>query len=156
MLLNAKANVLVIRTPEGIAFPLLLAGPITRFLAWLVDAACIAAAGMALKVVSNLIGLLTADFATAFYIFFYFIVSIGYPIFAEWRWRGQTVGKRLLRLRVMDVQGLRLQFSQIMVRNLLRFVDAFPVLYTVGGITSFFSRKGQRLGDLAANTIVVR
>jgi len=74
----------------------------------------------------------------------------------EWFWRGQTLGKRLLRLRVMDAQGLRLQFSQIVIRNLLRFVDMLPAFYLVGGIACLASRRAQRLSDFAANTIVVR
>jgi hypothetical protein len=86
----------------------------------------------------------------------YFIVSIGYPILTEWFWRGQTVGKRLLRLRVMDSQGLHLHFSQIVIRNLLRFVDMLPAFYLLGGVCSLLNRHSQRLGDVAANTIVVR
>jgi hypothetical protein len=74
----------------------------------------------------------------------------------EWAWRGQTVGKRLLRLRVVDAEGLKLQFSQIAVRNLLRFVDSLPALYLIGGLTCWFNSRCQRLGDIAANTIVVR
>jgi hypothetical protein len=50
---------------------------------------------------------------------------------------------------------LRLQFHQILLRNLLRFVDSQPALYLVGGLASFFSPRAQRLGDLAASTIVV-
>jgi uncharacterized RDD family membrane protein YckC len=156
MFQSTKTNVLVIRTPEGIAFPLLLAGPITRFLAWFLDMSCIAAATFSVGIILNLIGMITGDIADAFRIIVYFVLSIGYPIFAEWRWRGQTIGKRLLRLRVMDVQGLRLQFSQVMLRNLLRFIDSLPVFYTVGGIACFLSKRAQRLGDIAANTIVVR
>jgi hypothetical protein len=72
----------------------------------------------------------------------------------EWRWRGQTLGKRLLGLRVIDAQGLRLQLPQIALRNLLRAVDALPLFYLVGGTASLVSRYGQRLGDLAANTVV--
>src|SRR5205823_636692 len=71
-----------------------------------------------------------------------------------WRWRGQTLGKRLLGLRVVDAQGLRLQFPQIALRNLLRVFDALPLLYLVGGIAALVSRNAQRLGDLAANTVV--
>src|SRR5260370_8343960 len=74
----------------------------------------------------------------------------------EWFWGGQTLGKRVLGLRVMDEQALRLEFSQVAVRNLLRVVDSLPMLYMVGGIASLVSRRSQRLGDLAANTIVVR
>ncbi len=62
----------------------------------------------------------------------------------------------MLRLRVVDAQGLRLQFNQIVMRNLLRFVDCLPLLYFVGGVACLMNRKCQRLGDLAANTIVVR
>ncbi len=61
-----------------------------------------------------------------------------------------------MSLRVMDVQGLRLQFSQIVIRNLLRFIDSLPACYLVGGLSCLLSPKSQRLGDLAANTIVTR
>jgi hypothetical protein len=64
------------------------------------------------------------------------------------------VGKKLLRLRVLDAQGLRLQFSQVVIRNLLRFVDSLPALYLAGGLVCLLSQRAQRLGDFAANTIV--
>ena len=151
-----RTNVMSIQTPEGIVFPLLLAGPVTRFLAVFLDAACV---NVILVIVSYFIvvfGFLGMDLLLAFYVLSYFVVSIGYPIATEWYWRGQTLGKRLLRLRVMDAQGLRLQFSQIVIRNLLRFVDMLPVFYLVGGVSSLVNRQAQRLGDIAANTIVVR
>lgn len=66
------------------------------------------------------------------------------------------MGKRLLGLRVMDVQGLKLRFSQIVIRNLLRFFDSLPLFYFVGGTACLLSRKAQRLGDFAANTVVIR
>jgi len=75
---------------------------------------------------------------------------------AEWYWRGQTLGKRLLRLRVMDEQGLHLRFSQVAVRNLMRFADSLPLFYLLGGLACLITRKAQRLGDVAANTIVIR
>src|SRR5437867_1858142 len=153
---KGSANTLLISTPEGIAFSLLLAGPVTRFLAWAVDMACIAAmclfGGMAL----GFLGLISIDFARAVLVLALFVIQIGYGIVCEWFWRGQTVGKRLLRLRVMDVQGLRLQFSQVVIRNLLRLVDMLPAFYLIGGLACLISRRAQRLGDLAANSIVVR
>jgi RDD family len=76
-------------------------------------------------------------------------------VMLEWFWRGQTVGKRLLRLRVLDADGLRLQFHQVLMRNMVRFVDMLPGFYLVGGLACLLSRKAQRLGDLAASTIVV-
>jgi uncharacterized RDD family membrane protein YckC len=151
-----KTSTLFIRTPEGIVFSQLLAGPVTRFLAWLIDAFCISVLMMILSIAINLIGLLNANIALAFYAIAYFVVSIGYGIFFEWSMRGQTIGKKLLRLRVVDVEGMRLQFNQIVTRNLLRCVDALPLLYLVGGLTCWLNRNCQRLGDIAANTVVIR
>jgi hypothetical protein len=102
------------------------------------------------------LGLLSPSLAQTFFVLSYFILSLGYGMACEWWWRGQTVGKRVLRLRVMDAEGLRLHFPQIAIRNLLRAVDALPVAYFLGGIVGWCSAKGQRLGDIAANTIVVR
>jgi len=102
------------------------------------------------------LSIIAGGFAEAFAALLFFFLSIGYSILFEWFWRGQTVGKRVVGLRVVDAQGLRLQFSQIVVRNLLRVADALPVLYLVGGIACLASRRSQRLGDFAANTVVVR
>lgn len=151
-----KTSSLQIRTAEGVVFSQLLAGPVTRFMAWLIDLMCIAAAMMILGYALSLLKLLSPDFAGALTALAYFIISIGYGIAFEWAWRGQTIGKRLFRLRVVDVEGMKLQFNQVAVRNLLRFVDSLPALYFVGGLTCWFSSKCQRLGDIAANTIVVR
>ncbi len=153
-MLGATSNNLVIQTPEGVIFSLQLAGPVSRFLAWLVDMATIFAMMGLVNSLLGVLGILSRDLAGALNVLAYFVTSIGYGIFAEWRWRGQTLGKRLLRLRVVDRQGLRLQFSQIVIRNLLRFVDSLPLFYLVGGLACLMNRHAQRLGDLAANTIV--
>jgi uncharacterized RDD family membrane protein YckC len=150
-----KTNTLTIRTPEGVVFSMLLSGPVTRFLAWAVDLASIAVISTVIGSVLGIFGILARDLAMAASILAYFVVSIGYGIIFEWYWRGQTLGKRLLGLRVMDEQGLRLQFSQIVIRNLLRFVDSLPSFYFVGGLACLLSSRAQRLGDLAANTVVV-
>jgi hypothetical protein len=86
----------------------------------------------------------------------YFVISLIYGILSEWLWQGQTVGKRLLGIRVMDRDGLPMHMSQIVVRNLLRPVDMLPAFYLLGGIVAVSTRYGQRIGDLAANTVVVR
>jgi uncharacterized RDD family membrane protein YckC len=151
-----KTSTLLIRTPEGIVFSQLLAGPVTRFLAWFIDLLCIGALLMLLGQFLVLLQIVSANLAGAMYALGYFAISIGYGIACEWKWRGQTVGKRLFRLRVVDAEGLRLQFNQIVTRNLLRFVDSLPVVYLVGGVTCWLNSKCQRLGDIAANTIVIR
>ncbi len=151
-----RVNSLSIRTPEGITFTLLLAGPVARFLALAMDFACITAAMSALRVLFVLIGFISPDLSAAAYILVYFVVATGYMTAAEWYWRGQTIGKRLLRLQVMEAQGFRIRPSQIVIRNLMRFVDALPGFYLVGGAVCLLSRRSQRLGDIVANTVVVR
>lgn len=151
-----KSSTLQIRTAEGVVFAQLLAGPVTRFFAWLIDLFCIGGlmgiAGLGMLLLASV----SWNLAGAISTIAYFVISIGYGIACEWFWRGQTVGKRMLRLRVVDAEGLRLQFNQVVTRNLLRFVDSLPGLYLIGGLACWFSAKCQRLGDLAANTVVIR
>jgi uncharacterized RDD family membrane protein YckC len=151
-----KTSTLNIRTPEGIVFSQQLAGPVTRFLACFIDQLCIHAVLTIATIIMAMMAFINANFAIAFYIIGLFVISIGYGILFEWVWRGQTIGKRMLRLRVVDAEGMRLQFHQIVVRNLLRFVDSLPAFYFVGGVTSWMNSKCQRLGDIAANTVVIR
>jgi uncharacterized RDD family membrane protein YckC len=151
-----RAQSLPIRTPEGIVFSQILAGPATRFVAALIDILCVVALDSAVGAVLGLLQVVGPGIAQAAMTVGYFAISIGYGILLEWAWRGQTVGKKLCRLRVVDAEGMRLQFDQIVTRNLLRAIDMLPVFYFVGGISCWFSPKCQRLGDIAANTIVVR
>ena len=149
-------NTLLIKTPEGVVFSQALAGPVTRFLAWVIDLLCMSVVLIAINTVVSFAAFISPDLAGALGVFFYFVVSIGYAMTLEWLWRGQTIGKRVLRLRVIDADGLRLQFSQVAIRNLLRIVDLLPGLYVVGGVATLCTRKAQRLGDVAANTVVIR
>ena len=68
----------------------------------------------------------------------------------------QLVWQRDLNLRVVDEHGLQMTFGQIVVRNLMRGVDCLPMFYLVGGTACVLSRRSQRLGDVAAGTVVVR
>ncbi|NCC51584.1 MAG: RDD family protein [Spartobacteria bacterium] len=154
--MQAFEKQLNIRTPEGICFPLVLASPVSRFLALAIDQACVMVLTTVLSTLLRIFNLLSPDLAAAFWAVLTFLISFGYPIVMEWSWRGQTLGKRLLRIQVMDEQGLRLQFSQVVVRNLLRPVDALPMFYLLGGVTALINRKAQRLGDITANTIVIQ
>lgn len=155
-MLLSRHNTLRVHTPEGITFSLLLASPLTRFLACAIDLGCIIALATALGYLTRGLGLLNADLALAAELAGYFVISIGYGMFTEWYWRGQTIGKRLLRLRVVDAQGLKLNFDQIALRNLLRCIDMAPGFYAVGGVICLCTRYSQRLGDIAAGTIVIR
>jgi uncharacterized RDD family membrane protein YckC len=146
-----------VRTPEGVLFAFPLAGPATRFLARFIDGLIIYAAAMAAQFLFVFFSWISTDVATAAFLVAFFVFSTGYGVVMEWRWRGQTIGKRCLRLRVMDENGLPLTFSQVLLRNLLRLVDSpLPMFHLIGGAVMLANRRAQRLGDIAAGTIVIR
>lgn len=152
---SERTQVLRVRTPEGVAFTFRLASPVLRAGAFLIDLAVVAAAWSVISVILGLLNFIGQDIAGLAATVGYFLLSQGYRIAAEWLWQGQSIGKRTLRLRVVDARGLRLTFAQIVLRNLLRIIDGLPLFYLVGGVASFLNAHGQRLGDLAAGTLVV-
>ena len=77
-----------------------------------------------------------------------------YHVLAEGLW-GQTLGKRLCRIRVMDQDLKPCTLGQSVIRNLARLVDGI-CFYWVGLISIAATDRWQRLGDLAGRTIVVR
>ena len=151
-----RTNTLLIKTPEGVVFSQTLAGPITRFLAWVIDFMCVAAVLFVINLILGFLIAVSPEIGSAIALVFFFVIPVGYAMTLEWLWRGQTIGKRVMRLRVVDAHGLRLHFSQVAIRNLLRVIDLLPGMYVVGGVAALLSRKAQRLGDLAANTVVIR
>ncbi len=153
---DGRGNVLSIRTDEGIVFELPLAGPMTRFLALGIDLCVTLAFNTILSAVLKLGMAVSPDVFEGLLMLLTVVFHFGYGMLMEWFFRGQTLGKRLLGIRVVDVQGLRLAFSQVLIRNLFRVVDILPGFYLVGGVAMLLNGRYQRLGDLAANTIVVR
>ena len=150
-----RGRFLELKTDEGVTFTLLLAGPITRFLAWTLDLLCVAGASIFVNILLRVSALVSVDLAGALSTIAFFVLSVGYGIFLEWRFNGRTLGKYLFSLRVIDAGGLPLAFDQIAIRNLLRVVDLLPFCYLIGGVASILSPKAQRLGDLGANTVVI-
>jgi uncharacterized RDD family membrane protein YckC len=142
----------VVRTPEQVFFRYELAGPVERMCAWLLDSV----------VLIGLVSLAASTLAPAgalgaplLYIAF-FLIQWGYFLFFEWRWNGATPGKRALGIRVIQTAGVHCTPERVVLRNFLRVVDSLPMLYVLGGLISLFTRHGQRIGDLAAGTLVVR
>jgi uncharacterized RDD family membrane protein YckC len=144
-----------IATPEGVSLELPLAGVGSRFVALLVDTLL-----QSLAFVAVIVALIVAgaggfaEFAvtavTAFALLFL------YPVAFELAAGGRTPGKRWSSLRVVCDDGSPVTFRASALRNLVRLVDALPALYLVGAVAIFATRSNQRLGDLAAGTIVVR
>ena len=162
-----KTATLQIQTPEGVAFQLPLASPVTRGIAFLIDFAVILSvisiANMIMSLFTNLfntlpvIGDVLNDFTVAVRILLFFLIFMLYGAFLEWWWKGRTVGKRIMGLRVVDERGLSLSAGQVVLRNLFRLLDSMPsFFYLIGGISCGLSKRCQRLGDIASGTVVVR
>ena len=96
------------------------------------------------------------QWAVALVIFIIFLLNWGYFTLFEAFWNGRTPGKRVARIRVIQRSGRAIGLFESMARNLVRYVDQFPFCYAVGVIAIFASRQHQRLGDMAAGTLVVR
>jgi uncharacterized RDD family membrane protein YckC len=98
----------------------------------------------------------SAEWTCAIIIFLIFLLNWGYFTLFEAFWNGRTPGKRVARIRVIQRSGRSIGLLESMARNLVRYVDQFPFFYAVGVIAIFCTRQHQRLGDLAAGTLVVR
>ena len=88
----SKTSTLLIRTPEGIVFSQLLAGPMSRFLAWLIDFCIVLCATIAVGTLLTLLDLVAEGFAQAIGVLLQFALMLGYGIYFEWFKRGQTIG----------------------------------------------------------------
>lgn len=143
-------------TPESVEFAYELGGLGSRMLAALVDYLIMGA----LWLLAWMVGLLAAMFTGGLGMFAGFVLAFavwfGYFAVLEWRWNGQTVGKRMLDLRVIDERGFSIDLFQSFTRNLLRLADIMPFFYAVGGISALCNPRQKRLGDFAAGTLVVR
>ena len=145
-----------VETPENLSLHFEPAGLASRALAQGVDLLFTAAFTQLVLWLLSPLELITGAAAGALWIVVGFLVQWGYGALSEWRFAGQTLGKRLNGLVVVDASGLRISFSQAVVRNLLRIVDLLPGFYLAGTLCSLLDRSGRRLGDLAARTVVVR
>ena len=152
-----------IDTPELVDIQMPLAGIGSRFIALLVDSLIWFAGIIVLVVLLVLFPLniaafseKSAEWAVAIIIFIIFLLNWGYFTLFEAFWNGRTPGKRVARIRVIQRSGRSIGLIESMARNLVRYVDQFPFFYAVGVIAIFCTRQHQRLGDLAAGTLVVR
>lgn len=152
---DRKQQAMLIETPEGISFSLTLAGPAVRAVSWVIDVSILIACQFVLIFAVVLMGAVSTDFSGTFYFISTFLLWFGYYVLLEWKWGGRTVGKRAMRLRVIDDSGLRLQFSQVLLRNIVRVFDGIP-FGLIGGLSCWLSSRSKRLGDMVAGTVVVR
>jgi uncharacterized RDD family membrane protein YckC len=153
---------LTIDTPEQIALEFTLASVGSRFLALgvdtLVQGGCFLALGLlalALSQVSPLATINVRAWGFAVLLLVAFCTYYGYFAAFEAMWNGQTPGKRAIGLRVIAASGRPLSVYEAILRNVIRIADQLPGVYAVGILSVFLTERHQRLGDLAAGTVVV-
>ncbi|MDX1658860.1 MAG: RDD family protein [Nitriliruptorales bacterium] len=142
-------------TPEGVALRHEHAGLGSRSVALLVDGVLQGLVTVAVLLVADQANLQPPPgIAIAVVVAVVYFLHLGYFVVFEAAWEGRTPGKRLARLRVVRVDGQPLGWTGSLIRNLLRLVDSL-LFYGVGATVMLVSRDDQRLGDLAAGTIVI-
>lgn len=173
----ALDTTIAVVTPENIAFDYQLAGPFRRLPAYIIDCGVrwglvvLAVIGLSLAgLLTNFAGLTTYFVAIGFIL--YFLISWFYGTILETYFNGRTVGKWACGIRAIDTEGRPISGKRAMLRNLLRiadmappvsissfFVDAPTLLLVPTGMVAVLSmiltRRMQRLGDLAAGTMVI-
>jgi uncharacterized RDD family membrane protein YckC len=162
--MDPGSDQLSIETPELVAIEMPLAGIGSRFIALLIDYLIWGAGFLVLFFLAaflvpgmSVFNRVSAQWAVAIAIFVVFLVNWGYFTLFEAFWNGRTPGKRVARIRVIQRSGRAIGLFESMARNLLRYIDQIPFpLHVVGVIAMFSTRQHQRLGDLAAGTLVVR
>jgi uncharacterized RDD family membrane protein YckC len=132
-----------------------VAGVGSRFLAWFVDILCMGVVIFAGNWLFIAYDVALDGFGRALATLWVFVVQWGYFVIFEWHWQGQTPGKRVMGLRVIQWRGTAITFTQSALRNLVRTADFLPVANLVGFLVALTNREHRRLGDLAAGTLVV-
>ncbi len=126
----------VIRTPENVTFEFELAGVASRALAWLIDVLVMfVLIATAIQVLGSFMPV-AGGLAAAVILVAVFLVQWWYTALLEWLWGGQTIGKRIVGLRTLSERGVRIDFTQSVVRNLVRIVDLLPAVYLTGGVSA--------------------
>lgn len=149
-------NDLAVLSPEKTIITYRLSGIGSRIAAHFIDLAIYLVVIIILMIfvtstirqVDETIGNVIIALMSTFGFFVYFILFEGL-------WNGQTLGKKVVGIRVRMADGLPLTFGAAVGRNLLRPADMFPGTYFMGLLAMFCSPKSQRFGDLVANTVVI-
>lgn len=157
----------LISTPENVDLHLELAGIGNRVLACLIDTAitfamitALAAVLWGVWIAISLAGLpsstqaLVAAVILMGFVLLSFFIWFGYFIMFEGFWQGQTPGKKLVNIRVIEQNGQPVSWGAVLFRNFMRFLDEGVIL--IGLLIMFIDRNERRIGDLAAGTLVIR
>ncbi|MBF0499631.1 MAG: RDD family protein [Candidatus Riflebacteria bacterium] len=145
-------------TPENIVIRYQLAGPVSRGVAWMNDFVFqgiligigvlfinIFFSGYSVRSVNEVLTVIHAC-----------IILFGYHTYFDIFAEGRSPGKKSAGIRVVRLDGQSIDFFPSIIRNLLRIVDFLPIGFLLGVITMLMNEQHQRIGDLLAQTLVIR
>lgn len=140
-----------VEIPGGIALEAQVVGPVPRFFAFAID---LIIRGLLFFLVS-LASIPFGTLGAGFWLIFLFLIEWFYPVLFEVFRNGQTPGKKVMGIAVIHDDLTPVSFGSSLLRNLLRSIDFLPLFYLAGVICMLCNRRFQRLGDLAAGTLVI-
>jgi uncharacterized RDD family membrane protein YckC len=146
-------EIITVHTAQNIDIDYEVGGIGERILAYVIDGGIFLA--------FSIIGaILSANGISPGFIKVYFIIvglmALFYDLFCETFFNGQSFGKRIMKIRVISLDGARPKFSQYLLRWLFRLIDFTLTSYLGGVLSIVLTDKGQRIGDLVASTAVIR
>lgn len=155
-------NQVKVQTPESVELEFTLAGIGNRTLALLIDYLVWGCVLLVVLIVWGIVAIQLPNYIrskdielwlTAISMVIAFAIYVGYFVFFETLWQGQTPGKRYAKIRVIRDDGQPVGLSQALLRSLLRPIDDFLF---IGVLMIILGNREKRLGDWAAGTLLVQ
>lgn len=138
-------------TPEGVLLHLNIAGPVIRAYAFFVDISIRTVIQIVIAIILSVLG----KIGLGLMLVSFFLLEWSYPVLFEVLRFGQTPGKKFLGIKVVQENGIPVNWVSSITRNLLLIADFLPVMYMIGLISIILTGRFQRLGDIAAGTLVI-
>lgn len=144
-------TICLVETPEGTDLHAEAVGLIPRSLAYGLDFLIRAL----VQTVLSLLLLFSGKAGVGVSLILYFLLEWWYPVLFEVYRGGQTIGKKAFKIKVVNEDLTPIRLGPSLIRNLLRAADFFPSFYVAGVVSMLMTNRFQRLGDLAAKTLVI-
>jgi uncharacterized RDD family membrane protein YckC len=146
-------EIITVHTTQNIDIDYEIGGLGERILAYLIDLAIF----VALAIIGGILTNVLSNTGIGVYFIIVGLMLLFYDLICESFFNGQSVGKLVMKIRVISLDGTRPKFSQFLLRWLFRLVDNFGITVYLGGVVSIIlTDKGQRIGDIIAGTVVIR
>lgn len=146
-----------VTTTQNVTIQYETAGFLWRFIAWLIDTSIIGSFFFAvIYLFSSSQSLYGSEMKMTILFFILFLIKYFYSLLIEIFTNGQSIGKKMVGIVVIKLNGNALLTNDYLIRWAYRMVDFGMSFFSIGTITILMSEKNQRLGDMIANTTVVK